>query len=286
MAADVARKPLTDSRISAATAGNGVEIANNSNESADWTALADLTLAAPVVLRGTVKKAKRLSGRAAMDVPAGELRMLVELALANVVKAPDLLPAGAEFLWQGRPGADGRPPLKAGQDLLAFLEGPLPGPKPEIAQFRLVAPQALRGWTAERDAAVRAVLAEARDGPGVMVTGQMVTGVSDAFRSEGDVAGVSESQFFLLRAGGQPMTLLVTRAPDAAPLVRVATGDVIGASAAAVRPRTLLWRALACGLPPALPKRLAGDAALAADYALALERLGPCGPRGIIPTTR
>jgi len=47
-----------------------------------------------------------------------------------------------------------------------------------------------------------------------------------------------------------------------------------------------LWRALACGLPPALPKRLAGDAALAADYALALERLGPCGPRGIIPTTR
>jgi hypothetical protein len=49
--------------------------------------------------------------------------------------------------------------------------------------------------------------------------------------------------------------------------------------AAAVEPRTLTWRALACGLPAELPPSLAADAALRADYAFARESIGPCGRR-------
>jgi hypothetical protein len=120
---------------------------------------------------------------------------------------------------------------------------------------------------------VRAVLQEAATSGA-----PMVTGVSDAFRTEGAIPGTSESQFFLATESGSPIALLVRREAGAAPRVLAATGDMID-RAAPVRPRTLLWRALACGLPPALPARIAGDPGLAADHALARTALGPCGRR-------
>lgn len=243
---------------------------------ADWTVLADLALAGPVILSGTVERARRMSGKAAEGVPPGEVRMLVEVALTRVLKAPGLLPARAEWIWQGPAGAGRRPPIAKGDAVLAFLSAPMAGPKPEVAQFRLVAPAGQRPWGAADEAAVRAILAEVPKAGALMVTG-----VADGFRSEGDVAGASESQFFLGTDTGRPLTLVVTRRPDAAPMVRVATGELIAASATPIRRETLLWRALACGLPERLPARLAADAGLVADYALARDALGACGARGV-----
>lgn len=240
----------------------------------EFTLLADLVLASPVILRGTIARARKLSGKAASDVPAGSVRMLVEVDLATVLKAPGLLPARAEWLWQGPVGRDGKPPLRAGQPVLAFLSVPQGGPEPDVVQFRLTAPAAHRPWDGAEEAAVRAIVAAAKDGEGFMVQG-----VGDGFRVAGAVAGASESQFFLATDAGRPLTLVVTRAPDAAPLVRVATGDVIAATAAVVRPETLLWRALACGLPDDLPERLQADPGLAEDYRLALAGFGDCGRR-------
>lgn len=263
----------------AASAQPAASPATNESAMGEWTALADLALASPVILRGTVERVRRISGKAAADVPPGEARLLVEVELADVMKTPDILPAKAEWLWQGRLGEDGKAPFRKGDIVLGFLSAPTAGPKPDVLQYRLTASGGQRAWTAERETAVRALLTDAAAGGAVMVTG-----VSDGFHTQGAVEGISESQFFLGTSVGKPLTLVVNRNGDAAPTVRVATGDVISASARPVVPRTLVWRGLACGLPKTLPAPLATDAGLAADYALALRAIGPCGERGINPT--
>jgi hypothetical protein len=73
------------------------------------------------------------------------------------------------------------------------------------------------------------------------------------------------------------LTLVVLRRAGATPALRLATGDLIDDSAAPIAPHTLVWRALACGLPAALPARLATDDALVADWQFVLADLGPCG---------
>jgi hypothetical protein len=237
-----------------------------------WTDLADLALASPAVFRATADKVSRIAPRAAPDVPPGQVRALVEVSLVTVLAAPGLLPARAEWLWQG-PADKGRPPFAAGAPVLVFAEPVAGGPKPEVQQMRLVAPHAQVEWTAAREADVRAILAAALK-PGAR--GLMVTGVIDGQFAPGPVAGLSESQVFLATEGGGILTLVVARRPNEVPRVRVADGDIIE-RAIAVQPQTLLWRALACGMPDALPPGLAANSGLAADYALARAEVGACG---------
>lgn len=242
----------------------------------EWTALADLALASDVILRGTVTRTQRIRGAAAAGVPAGSQLLLVTMQLSDALKTPGLVPARAEWLWQGPRATAAQPPVAKGNDVLVFLSAPAAGQQAETAQYRLRAPGGQLAWTAEGDAAVRRILADA-----AIAGAPMVNGIGDAFRTDGTVAGQSESQFFLETQQGSPLTLIVTRVPGAPPDVRTASGDLIGASAAPVAPRTLLWRALACGLPETLPPRLAADAGLVADYAAARASIGPCGARGL-----
>jgi len=238
-----------------------------------WTDWADLALASPAVLVVSTEKASKLSRKTAPDVPAGEIRALVEARLTAALKAPGLLPAKAEWLWQGAPDAKGRAPFAPADALLVFAQPVAGSTNPEVQQLRLSRPHAAQPWTPEADRIVRAVLSEAAQTGNA---GLMVTGVTDGFHSAGTIAGQSESQFFLATQSGQPATLVVQRAPDMPPQITVATGDVID-RAAAIAPQTLRWRALACGLPLALPEPLANSPDLAADYAAALASLGPCG---------
>ena len=240
-----------------------------------WTDLADLALAAPVVLTGHVRSADRLGRRDAPDVPAGQVRVLVEADLSAVLKAPGVLPARAAWLWQGLAGDRNRPPFAKAQPVLVFarpLEG---GGRPEVQALALVSPHGQQPWSADAEAAVRAVLSENLKPGG---RARMVTAVTDAARVEGTVAGASESQFFLATDIGQPMALVVRRAPGASPQVLVASGELVDRAAPVAR-ETLTWRALACGLPARLPGALSGDAGLAADYALAKQSIGACGRR-------
>ncbi|WP_448582414.1 hypothetical protein [Thermaurantiacus sp.] len=232
-----------------------------------YTDLADLVLASPVIVRATVTRAKRLSRRLAPDVPQGQARHLVEARLVSLLKGEGLVPAGAEWLWQGPAGAA---PTR-GVELLAFLV-PAEGGKPDIRPYRLVAVSGQLRHSDTLEARVRAILADAHT-RGI----PRVTGVRSGFHVPGTIAGESESQFFLAAASGGPFTLVVLRRPGAAPLVKVATSDLIDESAAPVTPETLLWRTLACDLPAALPGTLASDPGLARDWMAARAAIGACG---------
>lgn len=242
---------------------------------AGWTDLADLALAAPVVLIGTIRRANRLGHRAAADVPAGQVRALVEADLAAVLKAPGLLPARAAWLWQGIAGPRTSLPFARTQPVLLFARPLAGGANPEVQAMALISLHGQQPWSADAETAVRAVIAENLQ-PGRQA--RMVTAVSDAVRSEGAIAGKSESQFFLATDIGQPLTLLVRRAPGQPAVVLVAAGELVD-RATAIERHTLTWRALACGMPGRLPARMAADAGLAADYALAKEQVGACDRR-------
>ncbi|TPE63677.1 hypothetical protein FJQ54_02115 [Sandaracinobacter neustonicus] len=128
-------------------------------------------------------------------------------------------------------------------------------------------------WSADSEAVVRDVLKQALQ-PGAR--GLMVTGVRDGFFSEGEVAGASESQFFLRTEGGAPLTLVVRRTPGQRPQVLATTGELVD-RAQPPQPRTLLWRGLACGMPQQLPATLAANPALTTDWAAARRMIGACG---------
>lgn len=239
-----------------------------------WTDWADLSLAAPVVIRATVNRVDRLSRREAPDVPAGEVRALVRANLSAALKAPSVLPAEAAWRWQGAADSRGRPPFaKDAADVLVFASPLSGGADPAVQPLTLVGPAGQQPWDAAADAMVRDILRQALV-PGA--TGLMVTGVRDAFHSDGEVEGAAESQFFLRTEGGAPLTLVVTRAPGRTSEVRVATGELVD-RAQPVQPRTLLWRGLACGMPAQLPQALADTSELQRDWALARTRIGPCG---------
>ncbi|MFQ3596254.1 MAG: hypothetical protein SNJ63_09090, partial [Sphingomonadaceae bacterium] len=222
-----------------------------------YTDLADLVLASPVILHATVSRASRLGRRAAPDVPAGEVRVLVEARLAALLRGDGLVPARAEWLWQGPTSAV---PAR-GTELIAFLAPAGEGPRPDVAQYRLTSVRGQMPHDPALESRVRQILREAAGGV------PRVRGVKAGFHVPGSIQGESESQFFLDMADGAPITLVVLRRPGAAPDVRVATGDLIDESAAPIQRETLVWRTLACDLPSAPPASVAGDPGLAQDYA-------------------
>jgi hypothetical protein len=238
-----------------------------------WTDIADLVLASPIVLVVDIGDVDRLSRRDAPDVPPGQVRALVQGSLRNALKAPSVLPAGAAWLWQGTADRRGRPPFAKPQPVILFAAPLSGGSNPEVQPLRLVSPHGQQPWSAAAEAQVRRILAEAVK-PGA--DGTMVTAVIDGFRTAGSVDGASESQFFLQTKGNRPMTLLVRRAPDADPQLRVATDEFVDRAAPVAR-ETLTWRGLACGLPPELPPALRADTALAEDYGFARRAIGACG---------
>lgn len=242
-------------------------------ESLSWTDWADLALASPVVLVAAVEKVDRLNRRDAPDVPPADVRALVQVKLQSVLKAPSALPVGAAWLWQGPADAKGRAPFAKKDVMLAFARPLSGGARPEVQPLQLVSPTAQQPWTAESEALVRSILQEAQR-PGA--AGLMVTGIGDAFRSEGDIPGTSESQFFLNTEGGAPVTLIVRHEPGRKVEVLAGAGDLVD-RAQPIRRNTLLWRGLACGLPPSLPPALSARDGLRADYRLAKASIGPCG---------
>lgn len=238
-----------------------------------WTDWADLALAAPVVLIADVRRVSRLGRRAAPEVPAGAARALLEGDVRAVLKAPGVLPAGVAWMWQGPADARGRPTVTRGARLLLFARPLSGGRDPATQPLVLAGAGAQQPWTPQAEAIVRSVLTEALD---PRLARLAVTGVQDGFHTPGDVPGQSESQFFVATADGRPVTLLVRRAPGGPPLVLAATGDLVD-RAEPIRPRTLTWRALACGLPARLPPHLGSRPELVADYAVIIGSLGSCG---------
>lgn len=257
-----------------ALAAEGAIVAHSaSGQRLSWVDLADLALTSPTVLHARIDKIERLSGRNAQDVPPGEVRLLVEASLQASLKAPGLLPAKAEWLWQG-PGSRNQWPFAEGEMVLLFART-APGGAADVQMYQMVSPLGQLAWTPTADTALRDILSQA-----LLPQNQqlMVTGVLDGFHSEGVIAGQSTSQFFLSTKGGKPLTLQVIRQPGALPQVTIATGDMIDRGQP-VKPHTLAWRALTCGLPATLPTELSDMPGLSGDYELARTAIGPCDRR-------
>ncbi len=233
-----------------------------------YSDLADLTLAAPVVVRGVITGTERIADKDSPGLAPGRARLLVSVAVNASIVSPAAIPAALSWLLDAPLDARGKPPKPKGNTVLAWLAAPAAN-----GQTRLLTGQAQQAWTAAMETQVRAIATEARTG-GVPI----ITGVSNGFRADGTVAGESESQFFLTTADGKGLTMVVTAKPGEIRRVAVARGDVIDESATKVQPDTLLHYRLACFLPPKLPAAAGGDdAALAADWAAGLAAIGPCG---------
>ena len=239
---------------------------------ASFADTAELALAAPVIVRATIVKASRISGKSAADVAPGRVRMQVTAQISNVLVAPGALGQALKWLWDAPLDSRGRPPQAKGLDILAFLAA-VPAAD---GSSRLASRRAQQPWDPSLADRVRAVVADQRSG-----TVPIIRGVSNGFRADGTVPGESESQFFLTSADGKPATLVVQNRPGEVRRVLVARGDIIDESAERVRTNTLLWYRLACFLPARLPAAAGGDdPALAKDWRDALASLGPCGKTG------
>lgn len=237
--------------------------------------LADLALAAPLALIGTVVRAAPVPPEAAAGVPPGRVRMYVEADAARLIRGASGVAPRITYLADVAVDSRGRPPRLRRTEVLIFAR-PVPG-KP--AQLQLIAPDAQLPVTPAVEQQVRAILTEAvsPDAP------PRITGIGGAFHVPGVLPGESESQIFLTTDNRRPVSLTVLRRPNQEPRWAVALGEIVDEAASPPEPGTLLWYQLACGLPRALPPAATADLtpeaaqAAAADYRLVLDRLGPCG---------
>jgi hypothetical protein len=229
--------------------------------------LADLTLAAPVLVRATITKATRVAEKNSPGLAPGRARLLVTAQVNAALLAPGALPASLTWLWDAPLDARGKAPKAKGMAVIAWT-----GPVQADGSTRLISARAQQLHTPELEARVRAIATAA-------VKGDVpaFTGVSNGFRAEGTVPGESESQFFLTTKDNSSATLIVQSRPGEARRVFVSRGEIIDESAARVQPESLLWYRLACFLPGRLPASAGGDdRALAADWQAALASLGHC----------
>jgi hypothetical protein len=229
--------------------------------------LATLSLAAPVVLRATIYKAERLKPRDAPGVAPGSARMLISAATTAAIVAPGDVPPRITYLVDVPLDDRGRPPSLLRTGMLLFLRAD----PAAVGQYALIDAHGQLPWTADADAAVRALLTGARSG-----AVPVVTGISSAFRVPGAIPGEAESQFFLSTADGKPVSLVVLTRPGQPRRLSIALGEVIDDAAAGVKPGTLLWYRLACFLPKALPRTIDAGMEVADDYSFLLTSLGRC----------
>lgn len=237
--------------------------------------LADLSLAAPVVVHVRVRDADALDPRDAPNLPPGRRRFLVEADIVALIRGAGGLPGQVSYLVDVANDSRGRPArLRRGDELLV-LAGRVPNRPGEL---RLVAPDAQLPYSPETAERLRAIL---RDSSAADAAPRL-TGIGRAFHVEGSLPGEGETQIFLQAAGDRPISLNILRRPGEQPRWSVALAEIVDEAATPPAPDTLLWYRLACTLPPRLPPQSLSEAApdearaIQADYRLVLDALGPC----------
>ncbi len=236
--------------------------------------LADLALAAPVVAQVRVAKAVAVKRERAAGLKPGLTRFFVEAALVSLIRSPQTLPTRLAWLVDLPHDSRGKAAkLRKGSEYLV-LAAPVAGRPGEL---RLVAPDAQIPATAERAATLRSIVREASSA----APPPRIAGIGRAFHVPGAIRGESETQIFLLTAGGTPVSLTVLRRPGQTAQWAVALSEIVDEAAAPPAPGTLLWYRLACSLPRTLPRQSLAEAgehvaAIQSDYRFVLDRLGPC----------
>jgi hypothetical protein len=237
--------------------------------------LADVALPVPIAAQVRIRDAIALKPAQAVGVPPGRTRYFVEADIQSLIRGPADLAPRIHYLVDLPNGSDGSTKLQRKAEYLLLAA---PGGRGDPAEVRLMTSDAQVPWTPDLGTRVRAMLKEAA-APGAAPP---VMGVASAFYVPGTLPGESETQLFLLTDKGKPVSLNVLRRPAQQPQWAVALGEIVDEAAAPPVPDTLLWYRLACGLPRTLPPSSLAEAdaqsaaAIRADYALVLNRLGPC----------
>jgi hypothetical protein len=242
-----------------------------------YAEVADLVLAAPLIIDVTITSATRIKGAEAAGVAANAARFYVEADVGALIRGSGAMPARIGYLVDVPLDFRGRAPNLKKSRVLIFAR-PVPG-RPD--QVQLVQLDAQRSWTPALDQRVRQIVREvlAPDAP------PAITGIGNAFHVVGTLPGEGETQIFLKTETGAPVSLLVLRRPNQPPRWAVSFGDIVNEGAGPPEPDTLGWYRLACGLPRRLPATALetqdeqGARIAAEDYQFVLRSLGPChGP--------
>lgn len=236
--------------------------------------IADLADAAPLVIRAQPRKVVAVEPERTRGVKAGWGRFYVEAKTESVVAGTQPLGQVLRYLVDLPLDAKGKPPKFKKQSVVLFAR-PLNGRPGEL---QLVRPDAQLLWDAPLDQRLRNILNEFY-APGAA---HKVIGVREAIFVPGNLAGESESQFFLSTANGEPAAIAVHRGPGQAPRWSVSFTELVSADAAPPARSSLAWYRLACFLPGELPAAAnisstpADRSAAARDYRFVIEQLGPC----------
>jgi hypothetical protein len=242
-----------------------------------YAEVADLVLAAPLIIDVTITSATRIKGAEAAGVAANAARFYVEADVGALIRGSGAMPARIGYLVDVPLDFRGRAPNLKKSRVLIFAR-PVPG-RPD--QVQLVQLDAQRSWTPALDQRVRQIVREvlAPDAP------PAITGIGNAFHVVGTLPGEGETQIFLKTETGAPVSLLVLRRPNQPPRWAVSFGDIVNEGAGPPEPDTFGWYRLACGLPRRLPAAALetqdeqGARIAAEDYQFVLRSLGPCrGP--------
>ena len=79
--------------------------------------LADLTLAAPVIIRATITNAERIDAKASPGLANGRARLLVTAAVDAALVAPGAVPPVLSWLWDVPLDARGKAPKPKGSSV-------------------------------------------------------------------------------------------------------------------------------------------------------------------------
>ena len=236
--------------------------------------LADMALDATVAAHVEVRRAQALREREAVGVPPGHRRFLVEADVLALIRGP-ALPPRVSYLIDLPNDPRGRAARIPRRSQFLVLAHAVPG---RPGDLRLAAPDAQLPHSAAAAERLRVILREAAQAGAP----PRIVGIGRAFHVPGSLPGESETQIFLRTDDERPISLNVLRRPGEVPRWSVALSEMVDDAAAPPQRETLLWYRLACTLPSALPAQSLSDAgagearAIAADYRLVLERLGPC----------
>jgi hypothetical protein len=237
--------------------------------------LADLALAAPIAAHLRVASVDRLSEREAPNVRPGHRRFLVEADVVALIRGPAGVPQRLRYIVDLPDDSEGRPARLRRRDELLVLAQLAPNRPGEL---QLIAPDAQIAYAIATADRLRAILREASQAGAP----PRIAGIGRAFHVPGSLPGESETQIFLQTADNRPISLNILRRPGERPRWSVALSEIVDDAATPPVPDSLLWYRLACTLPRSLPAQSLAEAepgearAIAADYGLVIEGLGPC----------
>ena len=237
--------------------------------------LADLVLAAPVVVHLRVRGADTLDAVEAPNVAPGFRRFLVEAEVVALIRGDGGLAPQISYLVDLANDSRGHSARPRRRDEVLVLARRVPN---RPAELRLAAPDAQLPYTPATAERLRAIL---RDSSAAGAP-QRITGIGRAFYVPGSLPGESETQIFLQTSDSRPISLSILRRPGERPRWLVALSEIVDEAAAPPAPDTLLWYRLACTLPPRLPPQSLSEAsadeaqAIQADYRVVMDGLGTC----------